>query len=142
MGKPITRRGVIKKRPQHDQSIRNRLRVHRLHEGLPRLPELEEEMQNMYDVLLGRKEPPFNAGTMTLMEVADSYFARMSEVHGLIQKGEREGTVPKGGNYYKFRTGELRTFLDVAKRAADLGSRRLSEEQLEFERQKLGRESR
>ena len=140
--KPVVRKGVSRQRVHHDQTVRNRLRVHKLNEGLPPLPELEMELQDMIDVLLGRAEPPFNAGTMTLMEVSDSYFARASEIQMLIQQGERVGSVPKGGEYYKFRTGELRTFLEMAKRAADLGSRRLSEEQLEFERQKLGRESR
>lgn len=139
--RPITRKGVTKQRVSHAPP-RNRLRYHKLNEGLPPLPELEMEIQDMIDELLGRTQPSIDAGTLTLMETADAFFARASELQLLIQKGEREGSVPKGGGYYKFRTGELRTFLELAKRAADLGSRRLSEEQLIFERQKLGRESR
>lgn len=141
--KPIVkvRKGVSDQRVAHAPA-RNSLRYHKLNEGLPPLPELEMEIQDMLDELMGRVPPSIQAGTLTLMETADAFFARASELQLLIQKGEREGSVPKGGGYYKFRTGELRTFLEIAKRAADLGSRRLSEEQLVFERQRLGRESR
>ena len=59
----------------------------------------------------------------------------------LIQEAEREGFVAKGDAIYHFRTGELRTFMEMAKRAAELGSRRLTEAQLNFEMAKLGRES-
>jgi hypothetical protein len=100
------------------------------------------ELTDMTDVLMGRVPPPVFHGAMTLFETADAYYARASELTMLIQHGEREGVFSKGSHYYKFRTGELRTFMDMAKRAADLGSRRLTEEQLIFEREKLGRESR
>ena len=39
----------------------------------------------------------------------------------------------RGSPLYKFRTGELRSFLDLSKRAAELGSRRLTQEQLMFQ---------
>jgi hypothetical protein len=63
------------------------------------------------------------------------------EMTMLLQRGEREGTITKGGAHYKFRTGELRTFCEIAKRAADLGSRRLTEETLHFDKERYGRES-
>jgi len=109
--------------------------------GVPTLTTLCGELQDMTDVLLGREAPPIDAGHITLMEVADAYFARASEITMLLQKAEREGTITRGSAHYKFRTGELRTFMELAKRAADLGSRRLTEEQLLFEMQMHGRES-
>lgn len=99
-------------------------------EGLPSLEELEAELESYMDVLMGREPPPVEAGHLTLMEVADAYFARASEIQYLILKAEREGGVFKGHSYYKFRTGELRTFLELSKRAADLGSRRLTQARL------------
>ena len=98
------------------------------------------ELADMTDVLLGREDPPVD-GVLSLMEVADAYFARAMELTMLIQQMEREGTVLKGSSHYKFRTGELRTFAEMAKRAADLGSRRLTEENLKFEKSRTGRES-
>lgn len=100
------------------------------------------ELQEMTDVLLGRTNPPEGLGILSLYETADAYFARASEMTMLIQQAEREGTVLKGSSHYRFRTGELRTFMEMAKRAADLGSRRLSDAQMKFEQSRLGRESR
>lgn len=94
----------------------------------------------MTDVLLGREDPPVD-GVLSLMEVADAYYARAMELTMLIQQMEREGTVLKGSSHYKFRTGELRTFSEMAKRAADLGSRRLTDDSLRFEKARTGRES-
>lgn len=96
----------------------------------------------MMDVLLGRVPPPVDLGVSTLMEVADAYFARASEIEMLIHQLEREGKVLRGTALYKFRTGELRTFQEVAKRAADLGSRRITMEQLRMQREWTGRDSR
>lgn len=109
--------------------------------GFPTVAEMWEELLDMTDVLLGRAVPPINHGSLTLYECADAFYSRASELTMLIQHAEREGTVPKGSNYMKFRTGELRTFTEMCKRAADLGSRRLTEEQLLVERERLGRES-
>lgn len=117
------------------------VRMFRLGEGVPPIPVMVNELQDMTDVLMGRTDPPMTNGTMTLMEVADAYYSRASEMTMLLQKAEREGTVLRSSAHYKFRTGELRTFMDMAKRAADLGSRRLTEEQLRFEMAQFGRES-
>ncbi len=118
-----------------------RLRAVRVGEGLPPIPRMMEELQDMTDVLLGRVEPPIQKGTMTLMEVADIYFGRASEMTMLLHALEREGQITRGSAHYKFRTGELRDFMEMAKRAADLGSRRLTEEQLQFEMATYGRET-
>jgi hypothetical protein len=109
--------------------------------GVPGLTELREELQDMVDVLLGREHPPIESGTLTLMEVADAYYARAMEITMLLHEKESEGTVMKGSSYYKFRTGELRDFAEMAKAAAELGSRRLTSEQLTFDKETRGRES-
>lgn len=127
----------IKKRPT---APRHSLRKFTLGTGLPSLMLLEAEVQDMWDVLLGRKEPPYWNGTSTLMEVADAFFARASEITALIQEAERKG-VGISPSYKRFRTGALRTFMEAAKRSADLGSRRITVDQLEFEQARLGRES-
>lgn len=95
----------------------------------------------MTDMLIGRADPPIQVGHLTLMEVADGFYARAAELTMLIQKGEREGRITKGSEFYKFRTGELRTFMELAKRAADLGSRRLTAETLKNDQATYGRES-
>lgn len=130
------------KKPTIDKS--RRLRAVPLGRGINPLniSEMHSELLDMQDVLLGHEDPPVDAGHLTLMEVADAYFARASEMTMLIQAREREGLVTKGDDLYKFRTGELRTFMELTKRAADLGSRRLTKEQLRFEQSRLGRDSR
>ena len=137
-----TNRTLPPARPtSHHPDGKRRLRAVVLSEGLPTPSSILGEIQDMTDVLLGREDPPIDRGALTLMEVADAYFARASELTMLIQKAEREGQVPRGSGYYKVRTGELRTFLEMAKRAADLRSRRLTLEQLQFEMATHGRES-
>jgi hypothetical protein len=123
------------------QSKTGRLRAVKVGEGVPPIPVMQAELQDMTDVLLGREDPPIDAGHLTLMEVADAFFARASELTMMLQAMERDGQITRGSAHYKFRTGELRTFLEMAKRAADLGSRRLTEEQLLWEMQQFGRES-
>jgi hypothetical protein len=124
------------------QSATGRLRAVPLGYGLPDIRTLSDELETMTDVLMGRVPPTMDAGTMTLMEIADAYFARASEITMLLQKGEREGTILRGSAGYKFRTGELRTFLEMARKAAELGSRRLTHEALAWEMERTGKESR
>lgn len=93
----------------------------------------------MMDVLLGREDPPVQTGTSTLMEVADAYFARSSEIAMLINAAIADGRLTKGSVHDKFRTGELRLFMEVAKKASELGSRRITARQLQLEEQRLGR---
>ena len=94
------------------------------------MEDLEDELEGYMDVLMSRVPPPVEAGHLTLMEVADAYFARACEIQYLIHKAEREGGVFKGHSYYKFRTGQLRDFLELTKRASELGSRRLTQARL------------
>lgn len=116
-------------------------RIFDVHEGMGTAEELADELEMMTDVLLGRIEPPASNGILTLMEISDSYYARASEMTMKIQRAEREGRITKGHELYRFRTGELRTFLEMTKRASDLGSRRLTDAMATQERERTGRES-
>ena len=70
---------------------------------------------------------------MTLMEYANAVYSRGKEIEYRIQRAEALGAVVKGSGWYKFRTGELRTFCEIALKATDLGSRRLTQAQMEYE---------
>lgn len=98
--------------------------------GLPTVDELWAEIQEYMDVLLGREDPPIDSPYLALAEVATQYYCRAQEIDAKIHAGERSGDIVRGSPYYKFRTGELRSFLELSKRAAELGSRRLTQEQL------------
>lgn len=100
--------------------------------GLSGVEELWTELQGYVDVILGRVEPPIDSPYLALSECATQYYCRAQEMDMLIHAGERTGTIVKGSAYYKFRVGELRSFLELSKRAAELGSRRLTQEQLAF----------
>lgn len=130
-----------KEAPSKARKRHRSVRSFKMGEGCPPIPNMQAELQDMWDVLLGRAEPPIDAGPMTLMEVADAYYARGMELTSLIHQAEREGTITRGSSMVRFRTGELRDFCEVAKRAADLGSRRLTYESLMFDKSRYGRES-
>lgn len=98
--------------------------------GLPPVKDLAAELEEYRDVLLGRVAPPIDNGVATLMEVSNAYFARACELDMLIHEGEREGDIFKGSDYYRFRTGELRSFLELTKRSFELGSRLVTVEQM------------
>lgn len=98
--------------------------------GLPAIEVLSAEIEGYTDILLGRVVPPIDNGVATMMEVANAYFARASEIDMLIHKGERDGSILRGSPYYRFRTGELRSFLDLTKRSFELGSRLITVEQM------------
>ena len=103
--------------------------------------DIRNEIDMMTDTLHGRIEPPVDHGTLTLMEVADAYYARSMEWTMQIHRLEADGLVKKGDALYILRTGELRDFSEMCKRAADLGSRRLTQESLIWEKSRTGRES-
>lgn len=98
--------------------------------GLPTAEELMDEFLGYTDVLLGRADPPIDSPYLALMEIASAYYARALEVEMLIHWEEQQRTVPRGHPLYKFRTGQLRAFTEMAKKLADLGSRRLTQEGL------------
>ena len=82
---------------------------------------------------MGREDAGIDNGVSTLQEVANAFYSRCQELTLLIQRGETEGYVLRGSRMYKLRTGELRTFTELCLRATDLGSRRLTLAQLEYE---------
>lgn len=84
-------------------------------------------------MLLGRVPPPVNNGVLTMMEVADAYLARARELEQLLLRAESDGTVVKGSAKYKFRTGELRSFIEMTRSAVELGSRRVTAAKMEYE---------
>lgn len=98
--------------------------------GAVSVEDLEEELQDYCDVLLGRIPAPINSPYLALAEVATAYYARALEIDMLIHNGERDGHITKGSALYRFRTGSLRSFIDMAKKMSDLGSRRLTQEKL------------
>jgi len=90
---------------------------------------MAREFDGYVAVLLGRKAPPDPLNTdhiESLMEYANAVFARGQEVTMVLQRLEREGHITRGSDHYKFRTGELRTFCELAKGAMELGSRRIT----------------
>lgn len=98
--------------------------------GLPDVEDARDELLEYCDVLLGRKPAPIVSPYLALGEVATAYYARAQEMDMLIHEAERTGDVAKGSDMYKFRTGTLRSFIDLSKRMSELGSRRLTQEQL------------
>jgi hypothetical protein len=97
---------------------------------LPSPDELRDELLGYCDVLLGRTDPPVDSPYLALAEIATAYYARACELDMLIHEEERTHRVIRGTPYYQLRTGALRSFLDMSKKMADLGSRRLTQEQL------------
>jgi hypothetical protein len=118
------------------QSIAQTVRDIQVGYGLSDVDELAGEIKEYWDVLLGRSAPPGDFGELTLAEIANAYYTRAMEIDALIHEAERDGGVFRGSQLYRFRTGELRDFIEAAKRAQELGSRRLTQAQLEFEFQK------
>jgi hypothetical protein len=118
--------------PQHVQ-FSTRLTSVPLGIGLPDPEDIEEELLGYCDVLLGRVASPVSSPYLDLAEVASAYYARAQELDALIHREERRGTVHRGSPLYRTRTGALRSFLEMSKMMASLGSRRLSEQRLIFD---------
>ena len=96
------------------------------------MPDLRSELDEYVEVLMGRKTPPIDNDEMTLMEYANAVYSRAMELTMVLQRAESDGTVLKGSKYYKFRTGELRSFTELAVRCIELGSRRVTKAQLDY----------
>ena len=88
--------------------------------------EMSRELSEYVDILLGRIEPPIDAGVLTLMECAEAFHARAKEMEMEILDAERTGAVTRGSGPYKFRTGKLRSFTELASKTIELGSRRVT----------------
>lgn len=87
---------------------------------------MKSELADYWDILLGRVDPPFDHGLLTLMEFAEAVHGRAREMEGHLLDLESEGVVLKGSMAYKFRTGSLRSFIEATKRTIDMGSRRIT----------------
>lgn len=98
--------------------------------GLPSYEQVIAELQGYCDVLLGRVDPPLASPYLAMAEVAAGYHARARELEMLILTGEQSGVISRGSLYYRLRTGQLHSFLEMSKRMYDLGSRRLTQEDL------------
>lgn len=115
--------------PKHVQ-FGKRLTEVPLPPGLPDPDDIVTELQEYWDILNGHQDSPVNSPYLTLMEVATAYFSRAQEIDALIHEAERTGAVERGSSYYKVRTGYLRSFIEMARKQCDLGSRRLTQEDL------------
>lgn len=124
------------KRPKYNGSVRH----FKLNRGLPTVEAIRSELAGYRDVLLGEVDPPTQKGVMTLMEVAEAYFSRACELEQLILEAQRQGTTVRK-EYQQVRTQEIRSFKEMAKSAAELGSRRITFENLRMQQEQRGRES-
>jgi hypothetical protein len=120
----------IRRPVRKDAQFGQRLMDIELEIGLPPVADLQNEIQHMTNVILGRLDSPIASPYLALAEVATAYYCRAQEIDMLIHRAEREGAAMKGSPLYHFRTGELRSFIELSKRASELGSRRLTQEQL------------
>jgi hypothetical protein len=109
------------------------LRQFKLPVGLAPVDDLRAEIDGYMEVLLGHREPPIDNGVMTLMEYANAAYSRAAEITMLIHRHESDGLTSKGSRMYRFRTGELRAFVELAAKAVDLGSRRVTASKMEYD---------
>ena len=115
--------------PAHVQFGRKLTEV-QLPKGLPSYDNILDELQGYCDVLLGHAIPPVASPYLSLMEVAAAYHARACELEMLIYNGEQNGTIKRGDPHYRIRTGQLEAFKSMTRKMFELGSRRLTQEDL------------
>lgn len=101
------------------------IRYFKLQDGYD-LVRMKEELAGYMDVLLGRTAPPIDAGVLTMMECAEAYHARAKSIEMELLELEAEGAVLRGSRPYKFRTGYLRSFIELVAKTIELGSRRVT----------------
>lgn len=89
---------------------------------------MSRELDDYKDILLGRMDPPVDRGVLTLMECAEAFHARAKEMEMELLELEADGAVIRGSRPYKFRTGKLRSFIELCSKTIDLGSRRVTYE--------------
>jgi hypothetical protein len=106
--------------------------------GLPAPEEIQDELLGYCDVLLGRVEPPVRSPYLDLAEIATAYYARALELDMLIHEAERDpdSGIVRGHPLVRFGTGALWCFFEMAMMLSDLGSRRLTQEQLLFQQRR------
>jgi len=106
--------------------------------GLPDLKRLRAELDLYNNWMLKRIDLPNGDGIGSYHETAVAGYVRGQEMAQLILRMEADGTIVKGSALTKFRTGELRHFLEAASKAVDRGSREITAAQLAVEGMRLG----
>jgi hypothetical protein len=94
--------------------------------GLSSAEELHIEFSEYIDVLMGHINPPIADGVDTLFEVSSTYLARAKEIEIKLLERERASKIDTSDELKKFRTGELRSFIELCKSAQNQGSRRIT----------------
>lgn len=94
---------------------------------------MRDEIDEYVRVLTGQDESPTGSDVMALIEYSNAVYSRAMELTILLLRAETDGITAKGSKYYKFRTGELRSFTELASKAIDLGSRRLTNAKMEYD---------
>lgn len=117
-----------------DSDKDSRVRYFKTKFGLPSVDDINNEVIEMLSVLAGQTDPPVELGVPTLMEVAEAYHLRASELSIRILQAEQNGDLKSGDQYVKLRTGILRVFIETVRKSIDLGSRRLTAAQYEWEK--------
>ena len=97
-----------------------------LTQGLSSAEELHDEISTYVNVLLGHESPPIEDGVETLFELSSAYLARARGIEIKLLERERSNSVATSDDLKRFRTGELRSFIDLCKRSQDQGSRRIT----------------
>lgn len=134
--KVVTKKGVPK-----PKSYKGKVRQFTLGEGLPSVTAIQEELDGYREVLFGREDPPIDKGVMTLMEVAEGYYSRACEIEQLIYRAIADGVIPKSHPLNSLRTQEIRSFKEMTKSATELGSRRITWENVRTQQEMRGLES-
>lgn len=108
-------------------------------DDLPSVEEIQEELIEYSEVFLGKRVTPLETqGYLDLMEIACAYLGRALFIEQQIYVLELNGDINRGDPYYKLRTGQLATFIMMARKMMDMGSRRLSNERLLHEQRTDG----
>jgi hypothetical protein len=94
--------------------------------GVNDIDSMRTEIKGYIDVFFGRVSMPIDVGINSLYEVAVAYYSRAKELELSIKEMENKGLIDKSSPIYKFRTGELSSFIDIAKEQTRLGSRRIT----------------
>ena len=97
-----------------------------LKKGLSNVEDLHAEINEYIDVIMGHINPPIADGIDTLFEVSSTYLASAKEIEIKLLERERSESIAAGDNLKKFRTGELRSFIELCKSAQNQGSRRIT----------------
>ena len=97
-----------------------------LSKGIGTPKDLQSEIESYINVLLGHEGSPIEEGVETLFELSSAYLARAREIEIKLLERERENSLPPNDQLKRFRTGELRSFIELCKRSQDQGSRRIT----------------